>query len=58
VSKKILVILYVQSWYNPDGGHYMVLTGIDEKNGYASITDPSGGVRNVLLSDLEIGCSG
>ncbi len=31
----------------------MVLTGIDEKNGYASITDPSGGVRNVLLSDLE-----
>jgi ABC-type bacteriocin/lantibiotic exporter with double-glycine peptidase domain len=53
VSKKIPVILYVQSWYNPDGGHYVVLTGVDEKNGYASIADPSGGVKNVPLSDLE-----
>ncbi|HEY0196665.1 MAG TPA: C39 family peptidase [Methanobacterium sp.] len=53
VSKKIPVILYVHSWYNSDGGHYVVLTGVDEQNGYASIADPSGGVRNVPLPELE-----
>lgn len=53
VSEKVPVILYVQSWYNPDGGHYVVLIGVDEENGYASIADPSGGVRDVSLSELE-----
>ncbi len=53
ISKKVPVILYVQSWYNPDGGHYVVLTGVDMQNGYATIADPSGGIRNVPLPELE-----
>jgi hypothetical protein len=54
ISKNTPVILHVHSWFNANGGHYVVLTGLNMNKKMAMVADPSyGGYRTVSFSELQ-----
>jgi hypothetical protein len=54
ISKNSPVILHVHSWFNANGGHYVVLAGLNMNKKMVMLADPSyGGYRIVSFSELE-----
>jgi hypothetical protein len=53
ISSNHPVILHIRSFLNPNGGHYVVLTGLNLGLGLAKIADPSYGYRTITLTALE-----